>query len=574
MTVLSRPLSAEETFRNFLRIPEPGTRALVPLVLHPPQRQLIEAWDAVGPDGLPRYAELAAIWLKKLGKSTMDGGFGIAELVGGREPDREVIVLASDWTQARDVPFAAAARFVKRHPWLTSHVRVLASELVYKETVTDHRTGGRHTEEHILRAVPARDARSLHGSNPTLTVIDELWTFDDYSAIEALARSPARKWPRLLYSTYCGLRSQMHEGYPLWDLWRRWKSGTDKELFVSYVGGPDGWRVAPWITERFLDQQRRQFAAVPSKFKRLWMNEWATGDEAAFLTDLEVSDATDHALIEPPRGIPGVSYALGVDLGISYDWTAVVVTHVDLGSFKLVVDAVRFWRGTTQHPVNLMEVEAEILELQERFSFDAIEMDAWNARLLADRLLAQGVPNVRTVPMDPTRLDMLATRLKGWFSSRRIRIPNHPELIEQLETIEGEETRRRDRIRFTSGHGQGAGRHDDIAMALCLSAASHGRTVGMARLPEGFRKCWRAVNVQGFHASACFLLKQGGLYLPTGNDPACQVCPGWQSVREARRAHGELTGEWLDHRSFYTTRMLPNHWVGMEQLRLMAKQIF
>jgi hypothetical protein len=61
----------------------------VPLALHTEQRRVIEAWDALGPDGLPQYDELALLWTKKPGKSTTAGGLVVTELVGGLEGERD-----------------------------------------------------------------------------------------------------------------------------------------------------------------------------------------------------------------------------------------------------------------------------------------------------------------------------------------------------------------------------------------------------------------------------------------------------------------------------------------------------
>ena len=544
----TRGLTARRVFDEFLRVPSQGSRALRALAFHPAQQALIDAYDERGADGLPRYTEVAALWLKKAGKSTTGGGLVLAELLGNTsEPDREVIIVASDWEQSKTVIFASAARFVRRHPWLSKHFRVLASELIYKETVTDQRTGGKHIEEHIARAVPARDARSLHGTNATLTVFDEVWAFNDYSAVEALARSAARKCPRIAYFSYAGLRSQQRAGVPLWDLWLRWKA-NDPSLFVSYLGGEDGWRSVPWITERFIDQQRRQFAAVPAKFRRLWLNEWATGDEDAFLSADEIRDATDPAMVEAVRGEPGIEYALGVDLGLTSDYSAAVVTHLEPNDGRLVVDCVRHWVGTKAAPVSLVQVEEELVSLARRFPLRKVVIDQWQGALLAERLRARGVRPVEVVTLESSRLDQQATQLKSLFSNRQIRIPTHPVLVEQLETIVGEELKRRDRIRFTQGDGQ----HDDLVVALCLSAEPHARYVGRRGLPATFTECWRAQSVPNFSPLSCYLL--GGDYFPSGC-PSCTACRGHQAVKLAARVHGEMTGQETGLREFYAERM-------------------
>lgn len=346
------PLSTRALFDKFLRVPEGGR--LVRVRLYPEQERVLDAWDALDPlTGLPLYPEVALLWMKKAGKSTIGAGLVLAELVAGTDPDREIIVVASDFAQSKDIVFASAVRFVRRDPWLTKHVRVLNSELVYKQTITDHATGGRHTEDHIVRAVPSRDARSLHGANQTLTCFDEFHSANDYATVEALAPSPTRRCSRTLYTTYVGLRSQQREGVPIWDLWHRWQEGTSPSLFVSYIGGPDGWKLVPWIKPSFIETQRKRFAAVPSKFKRLWQNEWSAGDEGSFLTGEEIHSAIDLTLGEPAQGTPGISYTIGVDLGLTFDWSAVVLSHIG-HDHKLVVDAVRYWRGTRARPVSIV----------------------------------------------------------------------------------------------------------------------------------------------------------------------------------------------------------------------------
>lgn len=565
MTTGRRAIPAVEFFATFLRVPRPGSRDLVPLTLHPEQRRLLEAYDERDPaTGLPRYPELAALWLKKAGKSATAGGLVLAELVGGREPDREVLIVASDLAQARDVVFAAAVRFVKRHPWLAQHVRPLTSELIYTETVVDPRTGGRHDEDHVARAVPARDAKSLHGGNATLTVFDEYWTHNDYGAVEALGRSPARQAPRVLYASYAGLRSQRRAGVPLWDLWQRWQAGDDPQLFVSYIGGPDAWRSVPWITEAFLDAERRRFASVPSKYSRVYENSWDSGDDStSFLSSREIQDAIDPTLVEPDRGVPGLSYTLGCDLGLSSDFSAAIVTHVDPFDHKLVVDVVRYWAGTRAEPVSLTAVENEIVALAKRFALQRTTLDQWQAVALAERLRARGVSGVRTITMETSTLDRHATMLKAWFAGRQIRIPSHPVLIEQLECLVGREMSRRDRVRFDT---PSPNEHDDLAVALALAAdghGRHGRDIGRPTLPATFRECYRERTVPESMTGKCLLL--GGHSIPHG-DPSCAACPGRQALVAAHEAHLAAGGEALDLRRYFAERMEANAYSARRQV--------
>jgi hypothetical protein len=195
-----------------------------------------------------------------------------------------------------------------------------------------------------------------------------------------------------------------------------------------------------------------------------------------------------------------------------------------------------------------MKVEEELVTLARRFPLRKITIDQWQGQLLADRLRARGVQPVQVVTLESSRLDHHATQLKSLFANRQIRIPSHPTLIEQLETIVGEELKRRDRIRFTQGEGQ----HDDLVVALCLSAEPHARHVGRRALPATFTACWRSESVPGFRALDCYLFD--GPYEP-GGCPCCAACRGHQAVRLAARTHAELTGEHVDLRQFYEERM-------------------
>jgi phage terminase large subunit-like protein len=572
----TRGLTARQLFEQVLRVPQRGRRTLGPLTLHAEQARLIDAWDAVDADGRPIYDELFCYWQKKTGKSTTTGGLVLHELIAGRESDREILLVSSDLDQSKDITFASVVRFVDRHPWLRQHVTCGRTEVRFKETLIDPQTGGRHIEEHLIRAIPARDAKSLHGSNATLTTFDEYWTQSGYDVVEALGRSPARQHPRVLYASYAGLRSSQHAGNPLWDLHQRWKRGDDPRLFVSYIGGSDGWRSVPWLTEAFMEQERRRFEAVPSKFRRLYQNEWASSDEGTFLTASEIADATDAALpVEPIRQL-GMTYSIGGDLGLTHDLTAIALSHVDLAG-RVVVDAVRSWQGTRATPVDLIAVEAVLADWARRFDA-AIHLDQWQGAFLAQRLQASGV-RVTTHTIETARLDNYASLLKTLFKNRYVRIPGHPTLIEQLETIEGEELARRDRVRFTSGPGG----HDDLVMAICLSVESfvrelrgpdntmqlafESRTIGRQRM-EDITSCRAWVMNPRSHGQ-CPLINNGSA------NTGCAKCAAFASTERAHQEYLAGGGSYMSRLAFIDRHMVRSPYIERMKFGLaMANYMF
>jgi hypothetical protein len=192
------------------------------------------------------------------------------------------------------------------------------------------------------------------------------------------------------------------------------------------------------------------------------------------------------------------------------------------------------------------------------FPLTRITFDQWQGAHMAERLRAFLKCSVSTVMCDPIRLDRHAAMLKGAFSGRHVRLPNHVELVEQLENLIGAETRRRDKVRFTSGSGSGAGAHDDLVVALCLSAEADAASIGARRLPE-----MEACPLEVYHGRAgvsCFLWDPaGGVIAP---DPGiCNDCVGLRAVREALAAHVARGGADTGVRAFYAAHFSPNELV-------------
>jgi hypothetical protein len=339
----------------------------------------------------------------------------------------------------------------------------------------------------------------------------------------------------------------MRTGVPLYDLLERAKNRDPRVL--SYVGGTGDdapWRVAPWISEKWVDDQRAAFATCPSRFKRTVLNVPVSGDGDGLISVLELQAAIDSSLTEPARGEPGRTYAIGADLGYAGDFTHVSVIHLDADA-RFVVDAERTWVGTTAQPVSFQQVQREILSLAERFNVRRVLIDQWNAKLLAEALQSRGL-SVRMVTCEQSRLDKIITTIKAAFARRQIRIaPSQTVLIEQLESVRVVESRsaKRDLLKFApSGSGPAAGLHDDavVSLGLAMQALEEvGYRAGERRRPIG---CV-ASTVLGHMTSCCLT---GGDGLPNQHGPSiCGTCEKWLDVRAAWHAAGPAGG---DIRSF------------------------
>jgi hypothetical protein len=433
-------------------------------------------------------------------------------------------------------------RQIERHPVLARQTRILNTEIVFRETVRDPKTGGRYNQTHVLRAVP-QDIRGLHGLNPSCTVFDEFWVLDDYGLLEALAPSPARPSPIQFFTSYAGLRSQARPGNPLWDVWQTALAKSDPALYAEILSGPEAWREVPWLTRTWLSDMANQFATCMSKYTRLVHNEWAQSERALIsTTELQAALVDDG---EPEYGERGVTYALALDLGLTHDWSALVLGHVDGLTGRVVPDVVRTWRGTPEQPVSLAAVEEEVVTLARRFRPKRIVVDQWQAGYLVERLRTRNVENVRLVTVEQATLDKLVTLLKHLFASRAIAIPKRElALIEQLEWLETEEAgarnRRRDRLRFVPGGDSEAGARDDLVVALSLMAQVLEGEAGRATLPPMTSCAYQASTGQAVN---CYLWNDGLGYFPGRHAPACGECPGhvglWRLWDEHLKRGGE-----------------------------------
>jgi hypothetical protein len=565
------------SFRAFreavFRVPDAKGRLVLPR-LHREQQRFTEAMDAADPDtGRRRWLEKLLHWSKKSSKSTEGALAGAHHLVADphERQDRRIGIASFDEDQSRII-FGLTKQLVDRHPWLRKHVQVGRTEMIFREQVPDHRTGGFYTREHMLQALP-RDVKGSHGVDWSLVIRDELWSEPDHSFSEGLIISPTRASGWTLYLSYGLIRTMDKAGVPLHDLLQRARAG-DPTLFYSYIGGSGEdapWKVVPWITEGWIEQQRRLMSASPSRFRRVVLNEPAGAD--AGLISSEELRASLRTVAEPVSGMPGVRYIAAIDLGLTNDWSALVLAHLDANAHA-VVDVVRTWRGVPGAPVDLQAIEDVVVDFSRRFKISKVIADQWQAAHMVQRLARRGV-SATSVTLEQARLDRLISIIKNAFSSRVIQInTNHTHLIEQLESVQVVEGRgRRDLLKFApSTKGLDAGSHDDIVVAMGLTLeelSDRGRNLGaivMEPMPWGCRQ-----EQNGRHYD-CYLA--GGMHVPTG-DPLCSQCEGHISTRRALEAYQVRTGQLVDLRTFVHSGLIrQNSWaVGRNFQTVIRRQL-
>lgn len=524
----SEGLTFKAFWHRFVRIVDPNTGRIVKPVPLPKQQELIDAADS----GIP---EIFAHRSKKTSKTFDGSAWNLWHFVADpwHRGERLGAIASHDEEQSLIV-LRSAANIVDLDPWLSTVVKRYKTELVYREQRRDPHTGGRFTLDHRLRAL-SRDELGGHGQRYTHIHRDEHWTETDHRFSESLIITPLCSSGQILYTSYFAPSIMLRPGVPFYDLLERAKNG-DPGLFYQYVGGTGAdaaSRHFPWITEAWIERQRKILESSPSRFNRVILNI-PGGIDGGLITTAELHAAL--APIREPAAVTDRCWA-AVDLGVRFDWTAVLIGHVD-NEAKLVVDVIRTWRPTPDKAVSLLDVTDELRSLYRRFPWTDLRLDQSQSRLIAEMLQRDSIP-CRVVEISAADQNRLVTGLKAAFARRLIRIPDNAlDLIEQLESVRAIESRRgllKLREGDASRVGTDARAHDDLAFALALLVDMAGSELGRLGLPE-MTSCYRAESLDRY--VPCYLWTEGpGSYVPSGC-PSCKACPAHQAVLAGWRRDG------------------------------------
>lgn len=221
-----------------------------------------------------------------------------------------------------------------------------------------------------------------------------------------------------------------------WEGWASW-------LFTTYDN--------PHISRERIDELRHSMPE--SAFRQEIMAEILDDECAVFGALLDNIGAEFQ-----PAPMPGHSYVVGVDWGRLNDATAIVIADVrDDGSIS--VAQAHVWRGKS------FEAQyRQLLELVAQFRPYVVVAEANALGLpLCDRLEASGVPLERFTTTATTKR-LLIESLELALATRKIMLPEHPELLRQLRAY------RRESVRDGAArYSAPPGFHDDLVIALALA---------------------------------------------------------------------------------------------------------
>jgi phage terminase large subunit-like protein len=300
-----------------------------------------------------------------------------------------------------------------------------------------------------LEVIPA-DAASSYGLRGHLYIVDELtqwpsaqrdvWT----SILSAVPKVPD-----------CRLAVLASAGDPAhWSYQVRERARVSDAWRLHEVPGP-----VPWVSASALEEQRALL--TDSQYARLHLNQW-TASEDRLVT---VEGLTAAVRLDGPQEYrPGVTYRIGVDLGLRNDRTAIAVCHAEsapgVRSRRVVLDRMIVFSGTRADEVKLAEVEGVLLEAWRIYGRPKVRLDPWQAIGLAQRLRRQGVA-VEEWSYSAQRYGAIATALYTLLRDGLLDLYDDPDLLDELANVRLKET-----LPGLVRVEHDPGRHEDRCVAL------------------------------------------------------------------------------------------------------------
>jgi hypothetical protein len=386
-------------------------------------------------------AEPSRHWLGRtrgFSKTTDVAAMSTAVMLTQAPPGARLYAAASDRDQAR-LLLDSLGGFVTRTPEIAGAISLEAWKA--------------HAASGVVLEVLAADAASAYGLRPWWLVIDELCQWPDTLGARRFYEALTSALPKIHDARLVVITTAGDPGH------------FSRRVYDNALVEPNMWRVsdshdtAPWINPDLIAAEQRRLPE--SSFSRLWRNEWAQTEDAAFLAADVTACVADRASLDPQ---PTKRYVLTVDLGWRHDPTSLCVAHRELRdkAWRVVIDRVETISPRADQEVNLSAVEERILHLA-RWYGARVVCDPAQAVLLMQRLRRFGV-RVEEHEFTAARNTRLALRLLELIRAHRIELPADDGLVEELLNLRVKELGpglfRLDTV---------AGRHDDRAITLGMA---------------------------------------------------------------------------------------------------------
>lgn len=420
------------------------------------QRDVIShAYGVVDDAGKRWFTEVLVGIARKNGKSTMAAALALHGLVveGMTEGGMEVYAAAADKDQARIV-FGEARRMVMNSPKLLRHVKVYANALEVPSTGA-------------VFKVLSSDAKTKHGLNPGIVIIDELHAHKDDDLYYTLTTgTDAREQPLTIIITTAGY----DESSVCFERYEHGLEGSDDRFLFRWYAPEDSEfdirSFEAWVAanpSRWMQTPERHRARLAKKMpearlRRLHFNTWTKADKLWL-----PAGGWGACRVKGTHVPEGLEAMVAIDSAPKRD-TTVVALMAQLPDGRLLAESKIFKAKTSTGVVDWGAVREHVRALWRNYELLEVRFDPYNFRESAAELEAEGIPMVE-FPQTDTRMVPATTALSDAIVEKRLEHDCSPDVGKQMAAAATKETSYGPRL-----HKIKATRPIDAAVALAMCA--------------------------------------------------------------------------------------------------------
>lgn len=393
-----------------------------PMRLRPWQEDIVRRLKTTRPDGSLAIRKAFLMLPRKQAKTQLSACLATEHILGTPRTGQTAVVAASDRYQAGHL-FKKVKTIIEADAFLDRQCRIYSGV----KRIETRKTGN------VLQVLSS-DGRRAHGENPSLAILDEVWTQPNTELFDALTSGfgTRTEYLTLLISTQGNRRDSLV--YQQYEYAKGVLSGkiVDPEyLAILYEAkAEDDWtseetwrRAMPALGDfaslEFIRSEFRLALEIPSeesKFRQFYLNQLVAASSK--WVNRAKWDLCGEKTFDP-KDLVGRPCFAGLDLSSTSDITAMVLVFpMDDGSFRVIC---HFWipenyaierdrKGHTQYrrwqqrghlkftsggEIDYPEIEADIPKILAPYKVQSVLVDPYNATSTTQRLAAAKLPVVK-----------------------------------------------------------------------------------------------------------------------------------------------------------------------------------
>ena len=223
----------------------------------------------------------------------------------------------------------------------------------------------------------------------------------------------------------------------------------------------------PLLTAEDVEEGENDKEVMPeSAWRRMYLADFSLS--SGFFSNIEECIGGD--LLDAP--LPGKNYVAGLDLGVSRDFTVLIIMDAD--DRKVVYH--RFWDSESW-----TQVQNHIVAINQEWGIQRMMADATGmGRAMVEDLMAYNMP-VEGISLQKSIREELLANLTVAMEHKTITFPAVPILLRQLRAFQ--------HIRMPNGNFKAqapAGEHDDEVFSLALALSACNEPQGQLQRSRGF----------------------------------------------------------------------------------------